>query len=157
MVKFGHCAALVYFNPRSHEGSDISSLPAAILVSSISIHAPTRGATGCPYSYGCISCISIHAPTRGATSGLLYTATRNQAFQSTLPRGERPCSTPHVAIGSNFNPRSHEGSDGEHRLQLHKRDNFNPRSHEGSDITIAHYVCHICISIHAPTRGATTE
>ena len=78
-----------YFNPRSHERSDLSSngmfLMALVFQSTlpreerpikedvknyiddISIHAPTRGATkGCVHRVSCHS-ISIHAPTRGAT------------------------------------------------------------------------------------------
>ena len=77
-----------YFNPRSHEGSD-SPLKSLQHRATISIHAPTRGAT----ISGCDRCnklqyfnprshegsdrktkiiadnpvISIHAPTRGAT------------------------------------------------------------------------------------------
>ena len=55
-------------------------------------------------------------------------------FQSTLPRGER---------------HSGEISEG-------NQSDFNPRSHEGSD----NFYCPVhpiqCISIHAPTRGATT-
>ena len=54
-------------------------------------------------------------------------------FQSTLPQGERRtcrnCRT--------------------------ESSNFNPRSHKGSDITIHHKEIWIKISIHAPTRGAT--
>ena len=54
-------------------------------------------------------------------------------FQSTLPRGER---------------HSGEISEG-------NQSDFNPRSHEGSD----NFYCPVhpiqCISIHAPTRGAT--
>ena len=124
---------------------------------SISIHAPTRGATnpgtygtGCPRFQSTlprgerldcderiadrIEAISIHAPTRGATERL------------------RPTGTP----GRNFNPRSHEGSDGDRdgweqqyygfqstlprgerqkfRGQNQHHADFNPRSHEGSDV-----------------------
>ena len=56
-------------------------------------------------------------------------------FQSTLPRGER---------------HSGEISEG-------NQSDFNPRSHEGSD----NFYCPVhpiqCISIHAPTRGATAQ
>ena len=55
-----------YFNPRSREGSDVY-IPLWIHLQHISIHAPARGAT--PYTVAC---------------GLF------SAFQSTLPRGERP-------------------------------------------------------------------
>ena len=36
------------------------------------------------------SCISIHAPARGATVSELTALNKNDVFQSTLPRGERP-------------------------------------------------------------------
>ena len=35
--------------------------------------------------------------------------------------------------------------------------NFNPRSHEGSDSGYYHQGDRSCISIHAPTRGATND
>ena len=79
----------VYFNPRSHERSDAYS-PCLFFKKGISIHAPTRGATGGvkmakivylnfnPRSHErsdnarlfltWLSMISIHAPTRGATA-----------------------------------------------------------------------------------------
>ncbi len=54
-------------------------------------------------------------------------------FQSTLPRRERPLLLILLKDGEHFNPRSHEGSDQEpHNIY------FQP-----------------CISIHAPTKGAT--
>ena len=59
---------IIYFNPRSHKGSDHNGF-LYYLVVVISIHAPTRGATliVCVARY--TSTISIHAPTRGATCG----------------------------------------------------------------------------------------
>ena len=55
----------------------------------ISIHAPTRGATfSCAFN-SALTLISIHAPTRGATEK--YNALQiGLEFQSTLPHGERP-------------------------------------------------------------------
>ena len=61
------------------------------------------------------------------------TITKYCLFQSTLPRGERPCLSCLMIAGLYFNPRSHEGSD--------------KKAHIG-DIGLV-------ISIHAPTRGAT--
>ena len=55
-----------YFNPRSHEGSDAQKTP-VLIKSSISIHAPTRGATYWQTILCFVNSISIHAPTRGAT------------------------------------------------------------------------------------------
>ena len=54
------------FNPRSHEGSDITKTK-AICVYVISIHAPTKGATTTKANVMCLDIISIHAPTKGAT------------------------------------------------------------------------------------------
>ena len=77
--------------------------------------------------------ISIHAPAKGAT-GVISEWSRDNQFQSTLPRRERRYTrfTQDKAV-----------------------DDFNPRSREGSDILL--YCKEVClwISIHAPAKGAT--
>ena len=78
-----------YFNPRSHKGSDPESHHFRKL-DGISIHAPTRGATGDLSKDADCREISIHAPTRGATNKSFCHKPMN-LFQSTLPQGERPC------------------------------------------------------------------
>ena len=98
------------FNPRSHKGSDRWETVQAV-VGAISIHAPTRGATENTREQKLIKWISIHAPTRGATE---VDFTRCNALT-----------------------------------------NFNPRSHKGSDEGVEDLLDFIEISIHAPTRGAT--
>ena len=56
-----------------------------------------------------------------------------------------------------FNPRSHERSDPCQSLCISFRIYFNPRSHERSDLICStSYFPVNCISIHAPTRGATS-
>ena len=78
-------------------------------------------------------------------------------FQSTLPRGERRFNSAICGIVTDFNPRSHGGSDNNylwllilcHEISIHAptggatycsalqnavQPNFNPRSHGGSDI-----------------------
>ena len=83
-----HQEYLMGFNPRTHTGCDlVLILPLSLLT--VSIHAPTRGATdksssikrsstsfnprthtGCDIVFFCQRCtntVSIHAPTRGAT------------------------------------------------------------------------------------------
>ena len=77
-----------YFNPRSHEGSDVGNA-VSMAVSTISTRAPTRGATYLSTDDRDIMDISTRAPTRGATA---------------------ICCTKHKSI-ADFNPRSHEGSD----------------------------------------------
>ena len=63
------CApGMIYFNPRSREGSDWEGIKAIFAPVIISILAPARGATGWmwhsdTYAYY----ISILAPARGAT------------------------------------------------------------------------------------------
>ena len=64
---------------------------------------------------------------------MVYGVGCTPGFQPTLPRGER---LGFLALGSSdsdFNPRSHEGSDmAQHKL-VSSFFYFNPRSHEGSD------------------------
>ena len=106
----GHVLAELHFNPRSREGSDALHFVLRHMIH-ISIHAPARGATFCNLS-------------------LL----RILAFQSTLPRGERPVFLPadfaHVRFQSTL-PRGER-----HRLTIIQHTPFR-------------------ISIHAPARGAT--
>ena len=76
----------------------------------ISIHAPTRGATEVfDFNYSGLT-ISIHAPTRGATRQEVAHLIPS-TFQSTLPQGERLRDSSLSEIQSDFNPRSHKGSD----------------------------------------------
>ena len=56
-----------YFNPRSYKRSDVDTPYAHYQYVGISIHAPTRGATGISRRTYMETRISIHAPTRGAT------------------------------------------------------------------------------------------
>ena len=76
--------------------------------------------------------ISIHAPTRGATTNNTAFSVKS-LFQSTLPRGERRLLLLAIYRYSDFNPRSHEGSDSSHYATERRFYHFNPRSHEGSD------------------------
>ena len=54
-----------------------------------------------------------------------------------------------------FNPRSHERSDSSSSSAFFIALDFNPRSHERSDDCSKCPKQKECISIHAPTRGAT--
>ena len=80
---------LLNFNPRSHEGSDILPVPPPAAVS-----------------------ISIHAPTRGATQ---TDRIRDRQSYNFNPRSHEGSDGAYYAAQCrfhNFNPRSHEGSDG---------------------------------------------
>ena len=77
-------------------------------------------------------------------------------FQSTLPREERRAKrTCLPKEPSDFNPRSHERSDSFIAYIIVLTGYFNPRSHERSDPFQLFAKQLFCISIHAPTRGAT--
>ena len=106
--------------------------------------------------YQMIQTISIHAPTRGATS-LIAPFNAIVLFQSTLPREERlffPSYAIALIVFQSTLPRE------ERRLlssSTHLIHNFNPRSHERSDCLLLHPDSRLSISIHAPTRGATNR
>ena len=144
------------FNPRSHEGSDRVQ-PGTCPWWTVSIHAPTRGATGISSGTGWFW--ESFNPRSHEGSDALFAASTSGCgmFQSTLPRGERqqrPArgyvvgkvsihAPTRGATGSmammlscfiSFNPRSHEGSDGRKASGWRRHTSFNPRSHEGSDV-----------------------
>ena len=142
-----------YFNPRSHERSDFGSSTSTSM-NTISIHAPTRGATYNGSVANGLSGISIHAPTRGATWwGVVCTSTINISihaptrgatcnsirplciyeFQSTLPREERLHAIHFfhaLQIFQSTLPREERPLSG---VFIKSVINFNPRSHERSD------------------------
>ena len=121
------------FNPRSHERSDQLAVVNCLALA-ISIHAPTRGATK-PLIYKALrAIISIHAPTRGATS-YYFLLLLPILFQSTLPREERP-QPPNIANTTI-------------RFQ-----STLPR--EERPVPYVPVTRGLYISIHAPTRGATS-
>ena len=143
--------------------------------------------------------VSIHAPTQGATFGNSCSS-NTFGFQSTLPRRERRYSSCGTYLpSSRFNPRSRAGSDGRRahhvsmaQVSIHAPARgatlsgspvcsssefqstlprgerrvsrytpqigtycFNPRSRAGSDVDAPSYDADAKVSIHAPARGAT--
>ena len=120
------------FNPRSHMGSDVQRLLVMLFPLTVSIHAPTWGATAAdrlciilrtfqstlPHGERLLveldrqvgERVSIHAPTWGATS-IVESPPLLAVFQSTLPHGERLRQVQDRSDQLCFNPRSHMGSD----------------------------------------------
>ena len=121
-----------YFNPRSHKGSDIVNAHRRINGLPISIHAPTRGATGDWEPITLPAQISIHAPTRGATKQRLRSRSCS-LFQSTLPQGERHIICPASPYNSRFQSTLPQGERPFCNTGKMHKINFNPRSHKGSD------------------------
>ena len=126
-------AWLTNFNPRTHTGCDVFD---DIFFDRRHNFNP-RTHTGCDLANTVIvegGQISIHAPTRGAT-----------IFQS-----------PKLIALSNFNPRTHTGCDFNRQIISQSTVNFNPRTHTGCDYEAEDQKQSKTISIHAPTRGATS-
>ena len=120
------------FQSTRPRGARLSGVMGMSNVSSVSIHAPTRGATPDGITRYHPHSVSIHAPTRGATRSAPSGPDR-ATFQSTRPRGARP------GGGSSCTYYT----------------SFNPRAHAGRDLVVVLHVHTILVSIHAPTRGAT--
>ena len=106
------------FNPRTHEGCDNGRLHDACNIS-VSIHAPTKGATPCTMPttsrWG-----SFNPRTHEGcdVDGFRMTPAESM-FQSTHPRRVRLPVRPCPAPGRrSFNPRTHEGCDKYHPLLL---------------------------------------
>ena len=122
---------------------------------SISIHAPTRGATDSTYKLDGLSYISIHAPTRGAT-GIPDAIFYKYRFQSTLPREERRCVT--CQNKSRFIFQSTLPREERRFWRLGKRLFCKISIHaptRGATCSYLDRANRESISIHAPTRGAT--
>ena len=122
--------------------------------------------------------ISIHTPTKGATGDKQELYEDVYKFQSTLPRRERPCNRFSTFFLQYFNPHSHEGSDAfflatstklflfqstlprrerrffyDRLLFLCKFQSTLPRRERLGCIYV--FCFFSSISIHTPTKGAT--
>ena len=133
------------------------TMPIDILLPSISIHAPARGATlwrGLHREL--LICISIHAPAWGATDTKCSIMDTERDFNPRSRMGSDVNTTRFPVFQVDFNPRSRMGSDPLNVGTSAELLNFNPRSRMGSDIIPidCRYSLHR-ISIHAPAWGAT--
>ena len=125
--------SLRQFQSTHPHGVRLQTYKLAPLSSDVSIHAPTRGATGSKGSADTALAVSIHAPTRGATI----------------------CAAKHKNLHLCFNPRTHTGCD-----HIHRGDGFkfgfqstHPHGVRLKSVSFRQVIDYV--SIHAPTRGAT--
>ena len=146
----------MYFNPRSHEGSDIRHCGHLLEYPHFNPRSHEGSDSLLNFSIVSAKGISIHAPTRGATIFSGAACADREYFNPRSHEGSDIALFCMAVTIAYFNPRSHEGSDlyATYSNEI-KSNDFNPRSHEGSDQPSegTHPVEHI--SIHAPTRGAT--
>ncbi len=123
----------------------------------VSIHAPTRGATPSGDPPRWMDPVSIHAPTRGATQEI-PTRRDFSMFQSTRPRGARRSPECTQFQQHRFNPRAHAGRDIAALRQALEHLQFQSTRPRGArHSNVAFLAPATCVSIHAPTRGATTQ
>ena len=104
----------MYFNPRSHEGSDDIYLVAPVVTVLFQSTLP-----------------------RGERRRSGNKHKRWKYFNPRSHEGSDLLSQLCGLMQQNFNPRSHEGSDYDAAGIIQGYENFNPRSHEGSDISFA--------------------
>ncbi len=145
--------------------------------STVSIHAPARGATyktQIPDSN--MRTVSIHAPARGATmdhrgrvpkensfnprtrTGCDSKATQefiNSQFQSTHPHGVRLQAREYTGPVSGFNPRTRTGCDLGLNVGFSKSPLFQSTHPHGVRRLLQVRKSVLSVSIHAPARGAT--
>ena len=76
-------------------------------------------------------------------------------FQSTHPHGVRPLTAGAAMPPACFNPRTHMGCDVMQESGTFILQSFNPRTHMGCDSPHFEENMRRCVSIHAPTWGAT--
>ena len=103
-----------------------------------------------------VDLVSIHAPTKGATSSSPPHSAHYQ-FQSTHPRRVRPLFLYTLLPFPSFNPRTHEGCDGDAKKE---RPGYNVSIHaptKGATAGAEHRLVTWLVSIHAPTKGATFQ
>ena len=150
-------ALILYFNPRSREGSDYRTSDAGLPSIQFQSTLPRRERLKRQFKLRC--------PKRN--------------FNPRSREGSDPLCLSFIYVPANFNPRSREGSDFTVLKWLlmdsisihapakgatkHEKDgnafymDFNPRSREGSDVADnCTFVTRFLISIHAPAKGATT-
>ena len=123
-----------HFNSRPSARGDVQRLAKVAFGAVISIHAPPRGATGSVMDGYVLTSISIHAPPRGATGDYGIRVGGAFSFQFTPLR---------------------EGRRRHRRRIAAARRNFNSRPSARGDIQQRAGRAGVCISIHAPPRGAT--
>ena len=121
------------FNPRSYKRSDVIQLHLKHVNFTLSIHAPTRGATWIAKAEFWLGMLSIHAPTRGATWWHYF---NTKVYKTFNPRSYKRSDAFEFwvrAFYETFNPRSYKRSDTNPIFQANFDIAFNPRSYKRSD------------------------
>ena len=101
--------------------------------------------------------VSIHAPTRGATNCANMVGSRSIRFQSTLPRGERLIKTSENLSGDLVSIHAPTRGATISRFKCHFLCSVSIHAPtRGATSRALSIWAGVIVSIHAPTRGATT-
>ena len=99
--------------------------------------------------------VSIHAPTRGATRSTMRVLPSIR-FNSRAHAGRDDIPYPIRGHWLRFNSRAHAGRDTRSIGEFSTKTSFNSRAHAGRDHRASLNAADHLVSIHAPTRGATS-
>ena len=120
------------FNSRAHAGRDSMLAGTVCRPHSFNSRAHAGRDLHVLWSY-CSTSVSIHAPTRGATGAHLE-STALDPFQFTRPRGARRRRRPCRPGQPRFNSRAHAGRDSASSVRGRRIPGFNSRAHAGRDM-----------------------
>ena len=125
------------------------------VLDTVSIHAPTWGATDKYARINNDRAVSIHAPTWGATR-IYILSTCDDWFQSTHPHGVRLSQAQQMPSSRTFQSTHPHGVRRSILPVNSQTAGFNPRTHMGCDEEVEEQrEAWEEVSIHAPTWGAT--
>jgi len=141
------------FNPRPHAGGDGPCFGAQAKKQRFNPR-PHAGGDNYENKISHPKIVSIHAPTRGAT-GIKVQEAKCEGFQSTPPRGGRRGRCRRRRSSARFNPRPHAGGDKQRNPYSHARDvSIHAPTRGATNMPMGSPRVRN-VSIHAPTRGAT--
>jgi len=143
------------FNPRTRMGCDLIFAP-LLNVTTVSIHAPARGATGEAEIDNLVREFQSTHP-HGVRPTIFKYNIWIIRFQSTHPHGVRHIILPLWRRCCRFNPRTRTGCDFPFFFAVVNNQSFNPRTRTGCDQAAIEDYLAALISIHAPARGATVK
>ena len=121
----------------------------------VSIHAPTRGATGWKATFDWLFEFQSTPPREGRRDGFSGINLINRCFNPRPHARGDYMTTSNLHLFHCFNPRPHARGDLLQAVSLLLVWRFNPRPHARGDTSMTKQNLFVPVSIHAPTRGAT--
>ena len=144
---------MLYFNPRSREGSDVSNWK--FIINHDDFNPRSREGSDVSLSFGTYGFWNFNPRSReGSDTDKWSTQLRSKISIHAPARGATVQSINNPQQNADFNPRSREGSDHPCNFYAQTFQDFNPRSREGSDHpSLMYFFTVLTISIHAPARS----